>query len=258
VPEPLTDELRRELRAGDVQGLNFSGRWEIDRRRSSSLDLHLEALGLPWLARQVAAHSNYSCVIDHQGLWWQETSTTAVVTTTNEFRLDGRKQSEPHPMDKSECICQTRVEAPSSPVAHRSPAGSPLRPNKSAATTVHGPSTPIPPLDLPTTAASSAVSAAAQAGTAAPSGAAAGGAGGGKAAVAAMQRSSVSGPVKVVTRTSYLKHGHSQVVSRWLEDGGETYVVANDLSLVKYVMSAFIATLIDWLRSIHYELFTSL
>jgi len=226
VPEPLTDTLRRELRAVNVNGLNFSGRWEIDRRRSSSLDLHLEALGLPWVARTVAAHSNYSCLIDHQGLWWQETSTTAVVTTTNEFRLDGRKQSEPHPMDKSECICQTRVEMPSSPVAHRSPTGSHLRPLKNA--TVPGSSTPVTSLPPPTAAAtvSSAVSAA-EAATASPRG---GGALGGEVASPSERG---SGPTKVVTRTTYLKHGHSQVVSRWLEDGGETYVVANDLSLTK-------------------------
>mmetsp|Transcript_14213 Transcript_14213/g.29154 ORF Transcript_14213/g.29154 Transcript_14213/m.29154 type:complete len:98 (+) Transcript_14213:887-1180(+) len=38
---------------------------------------------------------------------------------------------------------------------------------------------------------------------------------------------------KVVTRTQYTKHGHTQVVKRWLEDDGNTYVVTNDLSLVE-------------------------
>jgi hypothetical protein len=194
VPEPLTDAVRCELKLADVGGLNFSGKWTVDRRRSTSLDLHLEALGLPWVARAVAAHSNYACTIDHRGLWWRETSTTAVVTTTNEFRLDGRKQSEPHPMDKSECICQTRVEAPDVP---RTPLVSPM----------------VAPMVAPglcTLRPLSAVHAASAA----------------SAAASAFNR-------QVVTRTSYLKHGHTQVVRRWLEDGGETYVVANDLCLAK-------------------------
>jgi hypothetical protein len=33
----------------------------------------------------------------------------------------------------------------------------------------------------------------------------------------------------VVTRTSYLKSGHTQVVRRWLDGGGDTYVVSNVL-----------------------------
>jgi hypothetical protein len=35
----------------------------------------------------------------------------------------------------------------------------------------------------------------------------------------------------VVTRTKYLKHGHTQVVARWLQDDGNTYVVTNELTL---------------------------
>ena len=34
---------------------------------------------------------------------------------------------------------------------------------------------------------------------------------------------------RVVTRSTYLHHGLSQVVSRWLEDDGELYVVRNEL-----------------------------
>lgn len=94
----------------------------------------------------------YVAVITHRGLWWRECSMTALVTTTNELRLDGKPQSEPHPVDKSESRCETTIE-PQASQSHSTHRG-----------------------------------------------------------------------LAVVTRTVYVKHGHSQVVTRWLEDDGLTCV----------------------------------
>eukprot|EP00616_Rhizochromulina_sp_CCMP1243_P016694 CAMPEP_0118963174 /NCGR_PEP_ID=MMETSP1173-20130426/1197_1 /TAXON_ID=1034831 /ORGANISM="Rhizochromulina marina cf, Strain CCMP1243" /LENGTH=370 /DNA_ID=CAMNT_0006911491 /DNA_START=149 /DNA_END=1261 /DNA_ORIENTATION=- len=147
--EDMTDSVRESLRSRKLS-LNFSGVWSQDKTKSSTLDQHLAALQVPWVARQVARASSYTTVIEHDGLWWRETATTAVVKTVTELRLDGRPQHQPHPMDGSPCTCITSVVGD-----------------------------------------------------------------------------------KVITHMKYLKHGHTQIVSRWLEDGGRTYVVQNDLKVAK-------------------------
>jgi hypothetical protein len=245
VPEPLTDAVRAQLQAQDSRGLDFSGHWRADKKRSSSLDLHLEALGVPWIARAVATNSTYNAHIKHRGLWWLESSTTAIVTTEQEMRLDGRPQSEPHPMDKSECFCQTTIEPmkPGSPksFSHYSgdarlrrwqnrdgssstdqdrtrsfsePAERGEGTAKAALPPQPLPPPPLPPPlqpPLPPTIDSPVRRE-------------------GKAADSVIVEG-VGLRLRVVTRTTYLKHGHTQVVSRWLEDDGNTYVVSNDLNI---------------------------
>lgn len=48
---------------------------------------------------------------------------------------------------------------------------------------------------------------------------------------------------RVVTRMTYLKQGHTQVVTRWLEDKGQTYVVQNDLCVAGDSAAVLHATL---------------
>ena len=77
---------------------------------------------------------------------WIETTATSLLKNTTEYRLDGRVQIHPHPMDGSPVRVMTAIEGD-----------------------------------------------------------------------------------RVVTRSTYLHHGLSQVVSRWLEDDGKLYVVRNEL-----------------------------
>lgn len=106
--EELTDDIRDHLRS-IVTPLDFSGKWICDKIKSDSLDGHLEALNVPWLARMVGAKASYRAEILHVGFLWQETSTTAVFSHTNELRLDGHRQNEAHPMDRTPCTCHTRL-----------------------------------------------------------------------------------------------------------------------------------------------------
>ena len=237
VPKPLTDDMRAHLQAQDSRGLDFTGHWRADKKRSSSLDKHLEALGVPWIARAVATNSVYNARIEQKGLWWLESSTTAIVTTSFEMRLDGRPQSEPHPMDKSECHCVTTIEAvptlissssstsssrPRSPksVQHfnrvRDSAEESLRVEKSQERESSR-SERSKPQQSDDEHRSQQV-------------------------LPQPRRSDYQSRLQVVTRTTYLKHGHTQVVSRWLENDGATYVVANDLSLAdgKTVLKAIL------------------
>ena len=44
--------------------MGFNGVWVQDKRRSTSLDLHLEALNVPYLARAVARTASYKANIE--------------------------------------------------------------------------------------------------------------------------------------------------------------------------------------------------
>mmetsp|Transcript_86520 Transcript_86520/g.244505 ORF Transcript_86520/g.244505 Transcript_86520/m.244505 type:complete len:432 (-) Transcript_86520:189-1484(-) len=145
LPEELTDSVRKQLKTRGPS-MGFNGVWVQDKRRSTSLDLHLEALNVPYLARAVARTASYKANIEQTGLIWIETTATSLLKNTTEYRLDGGVQIHPHPMDGSPVRVMTAIEGD-----------------------------------------------------------------------------------RVVTRSTYLHHGLSQVVSRWLEDDGELYVVRNEL-----------------------------
>ena len=237
VPEPLTDDMRTHLQAQDSRGLDFTGHWRADKKRSSSLDLHLEALGVPWIARAVATNSVYNARIEQKGLWWLESSTTAIVTTSQEMRLDGRPQSEPHPMDKSECHCVTTIEAvptlvPSSSSTSSSRPGSPKSVQHFNRVKDSTEESLRVEKRQERESSRSERSKSQQSDDEHRS----------QQVLPQPRQPDYRSRFQVVTRTTYLKHGHTQVVSRWLEDDGATYVVANDLSLAdgKTVLKAIL------------------
>lgn len=149
VPEEVTDKVRGRLRVLDTP-CDFSGTWVVDKARSGTLDLHLEALGLPWIARRVACQATYKAEIEHRGLHWKETALTALFRNNSELRLDGKKQAQQHPVDFS-----------------------------------------------------------------------------------AAESTTVLKGNHVVTQMTYAKHPLVQMIDRWLEDDGQTYVVRNVITLTE-------------------------
>ena len=88
----------------------FGGEWILDHARSSSVDEHLKALGVPWALRKTLSRARRTARIAHEGDRWVESTTSAVITKTQELWLDGRQQRERQPNDGSDVEMTSHAE----------------------------------------------------------------------------------------------------------------------------------------------------
>mmetsp|Transcript_22385 Transcript_22385/g.68940 ORF Transcript_22385/g.68940 Transcript_22385/m.68940 type:complete len:692 (+) Transcript_22385:106-2181(+) len=77
----------------------FTGRWVLDVRRSDDPSEQLKALGVPWALRHALVRSpNVKRIIYHDSIWTEE-SETVLLSRIQHLRLDGKMQTETHPID---------------------------------------------------------------------------------------------------------------------------------------------------------------